>query len=176
MIPKVINDIKPILKRYGFKNRKTKDLFEFKTMEEWAEIERVWKEKHPILYVLREVYYKFYRLWNNEISMIPKRIKWFFQRGLRGYSDCDLWSLDYFIAETLSKGCKHLAETTHGYPCDSSPEEWDKTLREISKEFEDYIKINDLEEGYNKLTREEYEAKLDKMFNLLKKNFGSLWD
>ena len=175
--PKVIKDIKPILDKLIFKKDKPhKDLYEFKTMEEWARIEKEWRAKHPILYVLREFYYILYRLWNNEISMIPKRIKWFCQRGWRGYSDFDVWSFDYYLADVISKGCKQLAKETHGYPCESSPEEWDIILKKISKEFEEYIKISDLEEGYNNLSREEYEKKLDVMFDLLKKNFGSLGD
>ena len=176
--PKVIKEIAPVLEKYGnFKpSKKTIKDYEFKTMEEWAEIERKWKVKHPILYILREIYYKIYRLWNNEISMIPRRIKWFCQRGWRGYSDFDVWSFDYYLAEVISKGCLQLAKETHGYPHESSPEEWDKTLKQISKEFEDYNKIMELEEGYEHFSREEYDKKVNDMFELLKKNFGSLWD
>jgi len=175
--PKIIKDIKPILDKLLFKkDRPHKDLFEFKSMEEWARIESVWRAKHPILYILREIYYKIYRLWNNEISMIPRRIKWFCQRGWRGYSDFDVWSFDYYLAEVISKGCLQLAKETNSCPGESSPEEWNEILLTLSKEFEEYGKINDLEKGFDKLTREEYEKKLDKMFDLLKKNFGSLWD
>lgn len=176
--PKVIKEIKPILEKYGdFKpSKKTIKDFEFKSMEEWAEIERKWKAKHPILFILRELYYKLYRLWNNEISMIPRRIKWFFQRGWRGYSDFDVWSFDYYLANIISKGCKQLAKEAHGYPCESSIDEWNKTLLLLSKEFEEYNKIMELEEGYDKFSREEYEKKVNDMFELLKKNFGNLWD
>jgi hypothetical protein len=158
-----------------FKKKKNY-ICEFKTMEEWDEIEINWKTKHPILYILREFYYKLYRLWNNEISLIHKRILWFFQRGWRGYSDRDVWSFDYYLADVISKGCKHLAKTTHGYPHDSSPEQWDETLNEITKEFEDYIKLTDSYEFHKTFSIEEYNKKLDKMFELLRKNFGSLWD
>jgi len=175
--PKIIESIKPILDKLSFKKSKPyKDLYEFKSMEEWRRIEEEWKTKHPILYILREFYYILYRFFNNELFMIPKRIKWFCQRGWRGYSDCDVWSFDGYLAEIISKGCIHLSKTTHSYPCESSPEEWDKTLKEIAKDFEDYNKIMEHDEGYDKLTREEYDIKVGKMFALLRTNFGNLWD
>ena len=35
-------------------------------------------------------------------------IKWFIQRGKRGYADCDVWNLDCYLADIISKGVKQL--------------------------------------------------------------------
>lgn len=172
--PKIIQKIKPILEQPKLQNAEKDN--NFRSIEEWEAEEKIWKAKHPILYVLREFYYKLYRLWNNEISMIPRRIKWFFQRGWRGYSDNDVWNFDSYLAKVISKGCKQLAKEKHGYPSDLTPEKWEEILNEISKNFEEYIKIIELEEGYETISQEEFSKKLDKMFDLLKNNFGHLWD
>jgi hypothetical protein len=174
--PKVVEDINPILKRYGFKKKKTSKTLEFKTLEEWEKIQSIWEEKHPIRYQLREIYYKLYRLWNDEISMIPKRIKWFFQRGWRGYSDCDIWGFDYYLAEIISKGCKQLAKEKQGYPSNSTPEEWDIVINKLVNMFDEYPKMLDFEKGYDKITQEEFDKKMDEMFGLLRKYFVNLWD
>lgn len=174
---KIIKDIKEILKRYGLVNRKTKferDM-ECKTMEEWDRIEKEWKCKHPILYKLREFYYILYRFWTYKIAIIPKEIKWFYQRGKRGYSDCDIWGFDDYLAEIISNGCKKLAKEKHGYPVNLTEEEWDIIINKIADGFAEYRKIMDHEDGY-KLTPEEFDKRMDEWFGLLRKYFVNLWD
>ena len=172
--PKIIQEIGPILEKYGFQNKKK--YINFRSIEEWEKEEKIWKEKHPILYILREFYYKLYRLWNHKISMIPRRIKWFFQRGKRGYSDNDVWNFDSYLAEVISKGCKQLAKEKHGYPSNLTLEKWEEILNSLSKKFEEYTKIIYLEEGYETVSPEEFDKKMDEMINLLKNHFTHLWD
>jgi hypothetical protein len=157
--------------------KKTSHKFsEIKSLEEWEKIEKEWKQNHPILYILRETYYWCYRLWNHKIAMIPKEIKWFCQRGRRGYSDCDVWSFDWYLAEVISKGCKQLAKEKHGYPYGLTEEEWDVIINKISDGFEEYMKIIDHEEEYDKITQEDFDKKMDELFGLLRKYFVNLWD
>jgi hypothetical protein len=108
--------------------------------------------------------------------MIPKEIKWFCQRGRRGYSDCDVWSFDWYLAEVISKGCKQLAKEKHGYPYGLTEEEWDVIINKISDGFEEYMKIIDHEEEYDKITQEDFDKKMDELFGLLRKYFVNLWD
>ena len=35
------------------------------------------------------------------LSFIPKEIKWFFQRGFRGYSDRDVWNIDEWFLNII---------------------------------------------------------------------------
>lgn len=44
-------------------------------------------------------------------------IKYFIQRGRRGWADCDTWSLDNYLSEWLPAALRHLKETKHGVPC-----------------------------------------------------------
>jgi len=44
--------------------------------------------------------------------------KWFIQRGRRGYSDRDIWGIDYWLAEMMPRALRQLKRTKHGLPCD----------------------------------------------------------
>lgn len=114
---------------------------------------------------IKEIYYFFYRLWYNEISYFPKRIKWFFQRGWRGYADCDTWDFHSYLCKVIPGGLKQLAEENVGCPRDlyDCPEEnknktvvdceackklrgecvachkWTEILNEIASGFERYL-------------------------------------
>jgi hypothetical protein len=46
----------------------------------------------------------------------PKRVKWFFQRGWRGYADYDCWSFDNYLAKVIAGGLRDIAKHAHGYP------------------------------------------------------------
>jgi hypothetical protein len=121
----------------------------------------------------RKAYNWVYRLWHYRISNIPSDVKYFFQRGTRGYSDRDIWSLDWYLARVISETCKKLAHTTHGYPPSLTPEEWERILLEISNGFEEYLKLQDSDNYDNtEITKE----KLNKSLELLQKYFTDLWD
>lgn len=48
----------------------------------------------------------------------PYEIKWFIQRGKRGYSDRDLWSFDLYLAKIINRGAWQLADEIHGSQLD----------------------------------------------------------
>ena len=68
-----------------------------------------------------EIYYWFYRRCYR-VWMIPTEIKWFIQRGKRGYADCDIWSLDGYLSEWLPTALKQLSKEVNACP----KELWDK--------------------------------------------------
>jgi len=41
-----------------------------------------------------------------KVKYFFKKIKWFFQRLFRGYSDCDIWGLDYHLSHLIIKRLK----------------------------------------------------------------------
>ncbi len=43
-------------------------------------------------------------------------IKWFFQRGIKGYCEKDLWELNNWFATTFSRMLKEFGEDTLDYP------------------------------------------------------------
>jgi hypothetical protein len=44
-------------------------------------------------------------------------IKYFIQRGRRGWADCDTWSLDGYLNGWMPAALKHLKAAKHGIPC-----------------------------------------------------------
>jgi len=46
------------------------------------------------------------------------RIKYFFQRGVRGWSDRDTWSLDYYLNTWIPDALRRLKKVKHGVPID----------------------------------------------------------
>ena len=86
----------------------------------------------------------YYTIWYN-LKEIPRFIKFFFQRGARGWADCDTWSMDDSLAPVIGQMLRHLAKYTNGYPeCKEFPtfESWTKYLNDLAQAFEDYSNID----------------------------------
>lgn len=96
----------------------------------------------------------FYKI-ANFFHYIPKRIKWFFQRGIRGYSDIDVWDISYWFENTIIPMLKQLKKGKHGYPMGMTEKEWDMILDNMICYFEESTKKycsekNEYEEEYTK--------------------------
>lgn len=50
-----------------------------------------------------------------------RRVRWFWQRGRRGYSDRDLWSFDHYLSRVIAGGMRQLADGAHGTPYEFNP-------------------------------------------------------
>lgn len=77
-----------------------------------------------------------------------KRIKWFVQRGKRGYADCDWWCLHSYLIDIILPMLKQLRTKNMGYPGfgqASTPEKWEALLGEMIEGFEIAKKIDDLD-------------------------------
>ena len=86
-----------------------------------------------------------------------RNIRYFIQRGKRGYSDCDIWGLNYYLADIITNSVRELKEQVHGVPCDipkkvgekhsfnlkKSIKEWKRILGEIQWTFEIVHRINE---------------------------------
>ena len=64
------------------------------------------------------------------------RIKWFIQRGRRGYADCDVVDMDSYLIKTILPMLKQLKEIKHGHPHGTTSEEWDQILSDMIAGFE----------------------------------------
>lgn len=118
--------------------------------------------------------YRLARFWNR-VTDIPNEIKWFFQRGMRGYADCDTWSLDYYISKWLPKALKDLSDRKIGHPgMIKDLKTWRKILKEMAAGFQaDY----DSEENYLSRKKElAAQKKLEKSLKLFSKYYKNLWD
>ena len=109
------------------------------------------------------------------------RIRRFVQRGLRGYSDEDLWDLQHYLSCILADALPRIAEDHRGFPCrcpHPNPGDcncnanWERELRENGEKF--------------RLAAEDNFSTTDELISLskmscsaivwLSRNFWHLWD
>lgn len=139
--------------------------------------------------LLDPIYYPILRTYN-KIIMFPKKVKWFIQRGTRGWADCDVWSIDWFLTDIIPEMIDQLKETTQGPPIScynkndfddignpikgsdkKAQKKWFKILDEISEGF----RLTRKSQNYEKLTKKE-EQKINRAFKLFKDYYYSFWD
>ena len=114
-------------------------------------------------------YYCFYSWWN-WLDMLPRKIYWFFQRGYRGWADCDAWDLDTYLARVISEALKSFKKYYHG----AKPTK--KELDIIIKGFEENLKLMDLHYRYKSKKYNLSEKKFKEGIKMFMKNFNFLWD
>ena len=120
----------------------------------------------------KETFYWFYRLFYKIVDF-PKEVKWFLQRGRRGFSDRDIWSFDYYLAKVIHEGTKRLKENKSGYPSDMTEEDWDQILGKISNGFGRLLEFSEDPELWDD---KKVMAEIEEGKQLLVKYFESLWD
>jgi len=146
------------------------------------QLSKVWEEKHPILDFFQSFYYEIGR--KLEIpGEVYRNIRWFIQRGKRGYSDYDIWGFDYYLIKVISKGIKELQRQVHGVPgniaekfkdkndpdgIDNAMKEWKRILGEIAWTFESAHKVN--ENDWILINNEKQRNKLTKFYDELNKS------
>lgn len=90
---------------------------------------------------------------------VVDKIKHFFQRGFKGYCDLDVWNLYDWFETIIPKMLTELRDSAHGYPTESTPEEWNKILSDMIQCFKDSNEEtcsvkNEYEEEYDKASSE----------------------
>lgn len=101
-----------------------------------------------------------------------KEIKYFYQRGKRGYSDRDLWSLDCYLSSWLPDALYDLSMRVHGHPADiKTYDEWTQILRKMARGFQEMHQ--DKSEGRICKSCWKQHATTLKLFA---KHFHDLWD
>lgn len=154
--------------------------------------------KYIKLEILLNFWYNFVRKDKGEIIMIkwykirkffyriknfPRKVKWFIQRGKRGYADCDLWNFDTYLEKIISKGLRELSRTTHGYPVSYETfENWQAQLNNIADLVEKFNPDNclDWEKDISRTDWEDADEEAaiarEVVFDWFKNNWCSLWD
>ena len=149
-------------------------------------------------------YYAPLRVWRAFLN-IPWELKYATQRFLRGWSDKDTWSMDFYLLSILPEMLKHLANNLNGCPAsfydESAPEnqrldKWKSVLLKAAKGFEqrrewesDYTEMLGYEWDDEKATfsnpefKQLYEqkskviqAEFEESMDFLKTYFFTLWD
>lgn len=128
--------------------------------------------------------------WKRRHFDYDRYVKWFFQRGKRGWADCDTWNFDWYLSNVIIGGLEYFRDNNHSYPSElSSVEEWNSVLDQMIDGFKSWQKIVGFGNGeyFSKLTDELgekeasriYEQKLaevEEKMSLLIKWYGNLWD
>jgi len=66
-----------------------------------------------------------------------KEVYRFYQRGVRGYGDRDLWNFDYYLANIISKGLQQFKRDSFTYPSDFKDEiEWENAIVDVIYTFQ----------------------------------------
>lgn len=73
----------------------------------------------------------------DKIRNIPTNIKNFYQRGKRGYADCDVWDIRFWFTKTLIPMLEKLRKERYGYPCNMSSKQWDMELERMIYYFKE---------------------------------------
>ena len=119
------------------------------------------------------------------------QVKWFFQRGARGYADNSTWSIDWYLCGWMGKALRELADNVHGVPCveiirDGKPaddpndaefmtlEEWQFTIRYIAETFDLGRKIQDYDVPGEKM--EAAILRFQHGMRMFTEYFFNLWD
>ena len=97
----------------------------------------------------------------------PRKTKFFFQRGWRGWADEDVWGFYCYLSKVILEGLEHLQENKHGYPAtldgmtgkyEYDMDRWDKILNEMIDGFRlvrECAKGDNLEIGFTYHSEEE---------------------
>ncbi len=128
------------------------------------------------------IYYPCYRFFN-KIICFPRKVKWFIQRGRRGYSDCDAWGIDFYLVDIIPKMIEQMKVYQQGVPPemfsssdDRSDESWDRARKKWDKILDEMVVAFSLmeKEFAAKLSKEEIKIR-NKGVKQLYKYFYNLW-
>lgn len=112
------------------------------------------------------------------------RIRWRWQRMMRGWATQDCWSLDRYITQVLGESVAYLRDHNHSWPGEQNglekPEDWDALLTRISQPLLDYKKHWDWEDGQTVDQHWEHEKKVmadaQEALHLMAEWLPYLWD
>lgn len=117
--------------------------------------------------------------WSDFVYGLKKIFVYPFQRFFRGYADNDLWNLDYFYGQIITKSLRAFRDKTCSYPPTLTFEEWQGIIDDIIFAFEHESKDwYDLSLEEDKLTQEEKDAikeRVSRGFDYFKEYYRDLW-
>jgi len=109
----------------------------------------------------------------NKIFLLKRKIKHFYQKRTRGFSDDETWSLYTNIAKYTLPRLKRLREINFGVPCDVYTEKtWNKILDDMI--FAINFAANHDDMDVSSLTKKDCK-RINRGLNLFGKYFMDLW-
>lgn len=90
------------------------------------------------------------------LNTYTRPLLWSYQRVTRGWADCDTWSMDYHLCQTLPEMIRLLRDKTHSFPSggpgcvhgvalgdEQGLEDWKHTLAEMANGIEAGLHVED---------------------------------
>jgi hypothetical protein len=136
------------------------------------------------------MYYCFYS-WYYWLKDRPREIRWFLQRGKRGFADCDIWDFDDYLIDVISAGLKQLKKVQQTCPTEifdkyehlsieerdkATQKEWNEILDRIIEGFDAAKVLLDMYCELDEKERKDIEQIRQRGFDLFKEYFFNLWD
>lgn len=142
----------------------------YKSCKEIALEKARFKTNNPIGYFFKyKIYYPFRRLLS-KLEDVPYQVKWFLQRGKRGWADCDAWSIDAYILLITGEMLERLAKTKYGSPIGVSHKRWVTKLKANALRCRTILKFIDT--GDFKSAQKLFK----KLLKFYEKYYFNLWD
>ncbi len=89
------------------------------------------RKERPIKYYTSKIYYRVI----NFLEDVPRYVKRFIQRGKRGYANCDVWGLNYYLSDVIEHSIRDLKKNLNGHPIGLTEGQWVDILNSISYTF-----------------------------------------
>ena len=165
---------------------RTEDMF-----AAWDKENEKWYNKYFVIPFHTSIY---------AIMEFPSKVKWFYQRGSRGWSDRSAWSIDTWLVNNLIPMLERLKRDKHGTPTSMfrmkggesykfyygistdeadvlAAQRWNNVLSEIIYGLKCAKKLQDMDYNYKdkKLTKRLTKS-YQRSFELIGKHLFSLWD
>ena len=101
---------------------------------------------------------------------------YFWQRGTRGYADCDVWSLDMYLSQWLPLALDSMKGGSYPGQRGMTSKRWDEILDKMAEGFKAYYRTSNME--YDSSTDEESQLRKQEEvgLRLFSRHFGSLWN
>lgn len=112
-------------------------------------------------------FWNFYAEWF-KLRSLKRKVKFFFQRRIRGFDDSETWDLDYSFMKWLLPRLKRFQEVSDGiHPGNLTNDAWQKQLTTAIENLTFILEKDEFEDGYIE--------KREAFFKWFCKNCGGLW-
>lgn len=109
------------------------------------------------------------------ILHVYKEIKWFIQRGRRGYSDSDVWNWCHYMARINIGALRDLRDNRMGHPIGINNVQWGKKIQTMVDAFVAFERMDNLQHK-TVADVQALEKQRRKGMHTYVRYFNNLWD